>query len=1041
MAKIFISAVSAEFEKERTVLASDLKRPGLVVRFQEEFVANGRELLFELNDYIKECDATICIVGSQTGQFPADDHRNRFIDEEVPDIEKTLNLDKAFLDKLSYTQWEAWLTHYHSGADKRMLIAAPDNITFEITIEDNGHRLQSKHVQRLADCGRIIRIRFENPDRLSVQVYRCLYEILPDSAFQQIDMLPRSLKENFRGRDTKLFELAESVHRTEDTVNDAQRVVLTGGPGYGKTQLAVEFAHIFAQRYKQILYVSLGGGGDFRQIIASLCTTIAKGVSDKDSLQSRYEEVHRSLRSAHGPEWLLILDNVDDLDDQKQAVDFSDKLRGGTVIMTSRIRNWPHGYTVIGVETLDVMDAVEYLLGSTKSGRLENQHAEDLASAEEIVKQLAMHPLALAQASAFISAKGLSLEEFKSILDEPDAFTVLERNFSSTYCGYPESVTRAWMRTYDAINAQSKFVFDVLCWLSPDPIPEDIFTKRSWPELAQRSLGASRWSCAADGIEENRRWLLDDLRKFSVISRRERHGTLMCSRMHGLLQKFGRDSQAASISAAEADSHPSWLRRLFKNLMGKMQKLFDGPISDVKEDMRFPAAVAALALLEMHLTSANAYRQWILRSGEWVRMLARHANHLLSLHRSFEEDYPSECAAIHVALAHMWIAEREPTRALEHADAAVAAAKTAERVSKPHQARRLLLKALGVASEAQILAGAVDEALVRGEVAESMALELLKYAEVQSEAALEAVDVIWWVGTVLQRLSRHEEAIEKFTTALRCIESLRWTAISDEFEAEGWRQLARIRESIGESQGKIGAYRDAVLSIGEADTILACMIEFGKQEDEALQSVATSLEYARALFSAGLVDEALLTFKTVIRNSREASRRVKGVCGLRAAGSEEFEELRWHARDELRRTIIYAYPLWVERSELEAVTWQLKVLIDRGERAADVWDDFCSVQLRLALIEESLGNFDSARRHVEYARSFADDRPESSADLLEIGAAHCDLIERVVTRLDASLAWSQSLASILSGKSPVPVSVPPALPRPAVDPSARALPH
>ena len=51
--KLFLSAVSSEFESYRQLLAGDLKRPTLDVAMQEDFVVSGGSTLQKLDDYIK----------------------------------------------------------------------------------------------------------------------------------------------------------------------------------------------------------------------------------------------------------------------------------------------------------------------------------------------------------------------------------------------------------------------------------------------------------------------------------------------------------------------------------------------------------------------------------------------------------------------------------------------------------------------------------------------------------------------------------------------------------------------------------------------------------------------------------------------------------------------------------------------------------------------------------------------------------------------------------------------------------------------------
>src|SRR6185436_11228939 len=68
--KLFLSAVSSEFESYRRLLTGDLKRPTLDVAVQEDFIVSGGSTLRKLDDYIKACDGVIHLIGKATGAVP-----------------------------------------------------------------------------------------------------------------------------------------------------------------------------------------------------------------------------------------------------------------------------------------------------------------------------------------------------------------------------------------------------------------------------------------------------------------------------------------------------------------------------------------------------------------------------------------------------------------------------------------------------------------------------------------------------------------------------------------------------------------------------------------------------------------------------------------------------------------------------------------------------------------------------------------------------------------------------------------------------------
>ena len=65
--QLFLSTVSAEFRSYRDALRHDLDRPNVTVKVQEDFIAGGTETLDKLDEYIRQCDAVIHLVGDMTG--------------------------------------------------------------------------------------------------------------------------------------------------------------------------------------------------------------------------------------------------------------------------------------------------------------------------------------------------------------------------------------------------------------------------------------------------------------------------------------------------------------------------------------------------------------------------------------------------------------------------------------------------------------------------------------------------------------------------------------------------------------------------------------------------------------------------------------------------------------------------------------------------------------------------------------------------------------------------------------------------------------
>ena len=95
--RVFLSAVTSEFELARDAVASDLQARDLQLRVQRSFRQEpGSDTLLQLlHDYIRECDAVVCVIGTRSGACPSPAAAAAFA-----------QLLPAGISEASYTQWE-----------------------------------------------------------------------------------------------------------------------------------------------------------------------------------------------------------------------------------------------------------------------------------------------------------------------------------------------------------------------------------------------------------------------------------------------------------------------------------------------------------------------------------------------------------------------------------------------------------------------------------------------------------------------------------------------------------------------------------------------------------------------------------------------------------------------------------------------------------------------------------------------------------------------------------------------------------------------
>jgi hypothetical protein len=154
--RIFLSAVSSEFESVRDALAADLGAREALVRVQGNFrqEAAADTTLRKLHDYIRDCNAVVCIIGKRSGAFPRSDAAAAFKAMLPPDVEKA-----------SYTQWEFFFARYYQRR-LSIYIANDHYVPFVAANEKDDPNQQEEFVKRFVEGQGLDRDYFGSEDRL-----------------------------------------------------------------------------------------------------------------------------------------------------------------------------------------------------------------------------------------------------------------------------------------------------------------------------------------------------------------------------------------------------------------------------------------------------------------------------------------------------------------------------------------------------------------------------------------------------------------------------------------------------------------------------------------------------------------------------------------------------------------------------------------------------------------------------------------------------------------------------------------------------------
>lgn len=555
--QLFLSTVSAEFRSYRDQLRHDLARTNVTVAVQEDFIVTGTETLAMLDDYIRQCDAVVHLVGDMSGAMAkvpsVQALRQRYPDlaDRLPPLRPFLHDDKGG-PALSYTQWEAWLALLHG---KRLIIAVPDDAA-----PRNGlyqclpvqQASQQAHLRRLAEVERYPGIHFANADRLAVEVLRSgVFDLLVNAgAARRIAHLPyRSLGELFKGRDGTLQQLHASLEGAapggasaivDSTVVGSKAVgsaaTLHGLGGVGKTRLAVEYAWQHADAYTAMLFVGADGPQALQRNLAALCAPAVLDLPEHGMTDEAAQSTAALQWLQSHPGWLLILDNVDSEDAAAAVEQCLPLLTRGQVLITSRVTHWGADVQALPLGVLNEAAAAGFLLARTQGRR--RQQADDADQAASIARELGGLALALEQTGAYICQRRLTLAAYLS--QWRDQRSAVLAWYDARLMKYPKSVAITWQTSFDQLSESAQRLLQRLAWLAPEPIPESLLQVQV-PEVV---------------AEGNALEALVELEGYSLVARAVDAPSFT---LHRLVQAVTRQ-RAEAASLAEA---LRWINRAF----------------------------------------------------------------------------------------------------------------------------------------------------------------------------------------------------------------------------------------------------------------------------------------------------------------------------------------------------------------------------------------------------------------------------------------------------------------------------------------------
>ncbi len=267
----------------------------------------------------------------------------------------------------------------------------------------------------------------------------------------------------------------------EDSLKLKHTAALFGIHGLGKSSVVTEFAYLNEENYEHIFFIR-AVGADFDIFIGEIVSDLQIPTDEQTTPAQKLGMFQHWL--AENDNWLLILDNVDDV---SAINDCNFTAFGGDVVFTSNDEAvWQIGNRV-EVPNMDAEEAASLLFQHWKGIKVEKFDeipAEKHEALLQIAEMFGRSPLAMTFIGVYLAVEDESLDEFLETYHDKQQNLLARYKFLSNY--QHAEVAAPFLLAFEAISQPkddsereiliAEAVKDYLkfsAFLAPDNIPED----------------------------------------------------------------------------------------------------------------------------------------------------------------------------------------------------------------------------------------------------------------------------------------------------------------------------------------------------------------------------------------------------------------------------------------------------------------------------------------------------------------------------------------------------------------------------------------
>jgi tetratricopeptide (TPR) repeat protein len=237
-------------------------------------------------------------------------------------------------------------------------------------------------------------------------------------------IIPFSQNDRFVGRESQLAELEAKLFSNERTTTT---LAIVGPGGTGKSQLALEFAHRTRQNNKScsVFWMDASDKDSLYQSYANVAQKLSVLGWDSDQADMKHL-IERCVVEVSARQCLLIFDNTEHTtlrsggSSTTEPVDLADYLPQSklcSVIFTTTNSDTAQALAsqnIIALREL-TLDAALRMLRVRLERPLANTEQQE---AEQLLRELSYLPLAVMQAAACMKTSGMTVQEYRSRLDD-----------------------------------------------------------------------------------------------------------------------------------------------------------------------------------------------------------------------------------------------------------------------------------------------------------------------------------------------------------------------------------------------------------------------------------------------------------------------------------------------------------------------------------------------------------------------------------------------------------------------------------------------